>query len=155
MPKSVIFDDFAGAGADQEDIFRFEVTVNQAATVRGLQARAQRLKDLQDARGRKARLNTKFLAQGDAFKEFHYQESALGRVHAEIVNGDQIGMRKAAGHTALAAEAIESAGIGQELFANHFYSDAAVQRDVGGAIDLAHSALAQTAVASEVTWEGA
>ena len=121
-------DDFGGAGADQEDIFGLEIAVDEAAAVSGFETGAERLEDLKDARGSEAHVSLELLAEGDALEEFHDEEGALGRVDAEIVHGDEIGMREAASHAAFAAEAIEGAGIGQKFLANHFDGNIAIQR---------------------------
>jgi hypothetical protein len=67
--------------------------MNQAAGVRGFEASAERFKNLKDARGSETGVNGKLSAKGDAFEKLHDQEGTLSGIDAEVVNGNEIGMR--------------------------------------------------------------
>ena len=64
---------------------------------------------------------------------------------ADVVDAADVGMRHQARHADFAVEALQQALIARRLFGQELQGDGLSQRQVGGAIDLAHAAAAQQA----------
>ena len=76
--------------------------------------------------------------QREAIEEFHGDEgAALG--FADVIDGADVGMIKGGGGFGLALEACEGLGISGDVIGEEFEGDVAVEADVFGLVDHAHT----------------
>ena len=137
------------AGPGQHDVARLQVPVHDAGAMRrgeclgNLHAELERLLDRQGAA-------LQPLRQALAFQELHHQEqpgraAAVGRQLAHVVERADVGMLETRDAARLPFEAIAPGGVRGHFGRQHLDGHGAIETRVGGAIDLAHAALANQA----------
>ena len=109
-----------------------------ASPAQSLRAVSRALSDGQaaDAREQRGEIFAVHVLHGDEGHAFDL---------ADIVNAADVGMGDQAGDADLAVEALEQARIARRLLGQELERDGLAEREVGGAIDLAHAAAAQQA----------
>ncbi len=125
------------------DVFRLEIAVDDVVRVRFTQRREHLRHDVAEPLLGERPVVAKHDAQVLSLHQLHGdEEPAVGVVAAEVEDADAVGMVEPAGGLGLALEAAHQRGVFEERRLEHLEADHAVERQVPGAVHLAHSALA-------------
>jgi hypothetical protein len=129
------------AVAGDEDVLGLDVTVDDAAVVRGTEP----LRDLHRDRGRLACRESTVLqprTQGLAFQQIHggIGGAAIG---PEVVDGEDVGVREGGDGLGLALEPPQGFGVGGDALGEDLERHDPVELAVSGAVHLAHAARAE------------
>ena len=135
-------EDLGGPAAIAEhDVRRLDVAVDDAEPV-GIIERAGDLgADPGDGLERHPARLAQMLVERDAVEQFHGDIGKAVRL-ADVVDGDDVGVRERAGGPGLAQEAADQADILPELGLQHLDREDAVDAGIVGAIDVRHRAFA-------------
>jgi len=126
------------AAAQDEDVRGLQVPVDDVRGVRGGQRRSGLLRD-GDRLGDRERAGGEPIAQRLTLEQLH--DGVRKTVHlADVVDGDDVGMRECSDGVGLGSEPIESLAIDVRP-RHHLDGDVAFQPGIGSTIDLAHRAL--------------
>ena len=139
--QSEIHDDHFAALVDH-DVLRLEVAMDHAAVVRRRQPGAELARRLEglvggqpaDAQQQRREVFAIHVLHGDERHAFDF---------ADVVNAADVGVGDQARHAHFAVESLQQALIARRLFGQELQGYGLSERQVGGAIDLAHSAAAE------------
>ncbi len=124
--------------ADDEDVLGFEITMHEAAFVRGGEP-ARDLRAVLDHLAHRQPAIAQPLAQRLSFEQFHHGEGA-SVVHAEIVNGEDVGMRQRGDRAGFTLEARERIRLLRDVGRQDLHRDVAGELLVVRPVDFAHAA---------------
>jgi hypothetical protein len=141
--------DLGLALARQQDVFGFDVAVDDAEFAGPLQRGGDLAHDAQGDRQFGRPLAGEEVAEVTPLDVFH-RHVVDAVVFADGVDLDDVGVVDAGGRLGLAAEPLQGAGVGGQLRLEQFDRDLAAQRPLLGEEDLAHAALADGAEQVEV-----
>jgi hypothetical protein len=137
---------FAFVAPRQEDVIGFEVTMNDAQLVRGVQASRCLLENFRNLRHRKRTPPREGLTERFAFQKLHGDVGRAVIGLAGFVNGDDIGVMNAPRGSRLILKAQQEVGVIQQLAAQDFERHGTVaHRDLLGEKDRTHAALTKSA----------
>jgi hypothetical protein len=143
--------DFDGVGAVDEEVFRLDIAVDDAALVGALERVAHR-RDEGEGLCRGEAFRFEDLAQVFAIHIFHEQiEIAAG--FAEVVNGDDVRMAQGRQSAGFAGEALRERRVGRAFWSKQLECNPALQGLLAGFVNHAHAAPAEARMDLELREE--
>ena len=133
--------DFDGAGFIDEEVFGFDVAVDDAVVVGALEGVADRGDDGEGFGGGET-AGLEELAEIETVDEFHDEEAAAGGL-AEVVDGDDVGVIEGGEGFGFGGEAGGEGWVGGAFRGEEFEGDEPVEGALSGFEDDAHAAAAE------------
>ena len=123
-------------------VVRFEIPVDHAATMSGVNGAAYLTHDIDSAQEIKLLFTAHQTAQRMSLYELHHQIDDPFRRHSEISNSDGVRMMDSSGGLGFEAESFDRGLIGYEIGLEQLDCEFSVDVDVRGAVDVSHPTFA-------------